>query len=161
MAAFTYHAVTPAGKRIRGSEDSSSAKALTSSLTTRGLIVLDVTAGQTTVEASKGGFHIRRTQGVLEMTRAMAALLPAGLPLSRSLTAVANLTTGGLSSALGAVRTAVTTAVGNDASVFGALRQSLIFQMLLGGGLSGGGNSTTMLVLVLALSGGGAGGIFG
>jgi hypothetical protein len=41
MAAFSYHAVTAAGKRIRGSEDSSSAKALASSLGTRGSIVLD------------------------------------------------------------------------------------------------------------------------
>ncbi len=40
MAAFNYHAVTPAGKRIRGREDSRSANALASSLSTRGLIVL-------------------------------------------------------------------------------------------------------------------------
>ena len=37
MAAFTYRAVTPAGKRVRGSEERSSAKALASSLGTRGL----------------------------------------------------------------------------------------------------------------------------
>ena len=107
MAAFTYHAVTPAGKRIRGREDASSAKALTSTLGTRGLIVLDVVAGQTAAEFTKGNFRMRRSAGVLEMTRAMAALLPAGLPLSRSLSAVANTTTGELATALAAVRTRV------------------------------------------------------
>jgi general secretion pathway protein F len=107
MAAFSYHAVTAAGKRIRGSEDSSSAKALASSLGSRGFIVLDVAPGQSAAEATKTGFHVRRTQGVLEMTRAMAALLPAGLPLSRSLTAVANITSGGLAEAVAAVRTRV------------------------------------------------------
>ncbi len=107
MAAFTYRAVTPAGKRIRGREDASSAKALASALGTRGLIVLDVAAGQTAAESVKGNFRIRRSEGVLEMTRAMAALLPAGLPLSRSLSAVANTTSGALAAALATVRTRV------------------------------------------------------
>jgi general secretion pathway protein F len=107
VTAFTYRAVTPAGKRIRGSEEASSAKALASSLGTRGLIVLDVAAGQTAAKATKSGFRLRRSEGVLEMTRAMAALLPAGLPLSRSLAAVANTTTGELAAALAAVRARV------------------------------------------------------
>jgi type II secretory pathway component PulF len=107
VAAFTYRAVTPAGKRIRGREEASSAKALASSLGTRGLIVLDVAAGQTGAEATKATLQVRRSAGVLEMTRAMAALLPAGLPLSRSLTAVANITSGGLAAAVAAVRARV------------------------------------------------------
>lgn len=107
MAAFTYRAVTPAGKRIRGHEEASSAKALASSLGTRGLIVLDVAAGQTAAESAKAGFRFRRSAEVLEMTRAMAALLPAGLPLSRSLSAVANITSGGLATAIAAVRARV------------------------------------------------------
>ena len=107
MTAFTYRAVTPAGKRIRGSEEASSAKALASSLGTRGLIVLDVAAGQTAAKATKSGFRLRRAEGVLEMTRAMAALLPAGLPLSRSLAAVAKTTSGELATALAAVRARV------------------------------------------------------
>ena len=65
MTAFNYHAVTPAGKRIRGREDSSSAKALASSLSTRGLIVLEVAEGKSQAEAPKSEFRIRRSQGVL------------------------------------------------------------------------------------------------
>jgi len=107
VTAFTYRAVTPAGKKIRGREEAISAHALSSALTTRGLIVLDVAAGQTAAEEAKAGFRFRRSQGVLEMTRAMAALLPAGLPLSRSLSAVTNTTTGALATALGAVRSRV------------------------------------------------------
>lgn len=109
MAAFTYRAVTPAGKRIRGREEASSAQSLASSLSTRGLIVLDVAAGQTSIGSptTRSGFRLRRSEGVLEMTRAMAALLPAGLPLSRSLVAVANTTNGDLATALAAVRSRV------------------------------------------------------
>ena len=107
MAGFTYRAVTPAGKRIRGHEEASSAKALASSLGTRGLIVLDVAAGQAAAEGAKTGFRFRRSAEVLEMTRAMAALLPAGLSLSRSLSAVANITSGGLATAIAAVRARV------------------------------------------------------
>jgi len=66
MAAFSYHAVTAAGKRIRGSEDSSSAKALASSLGTRSFIVLDVAAGQSAAESAFGnepiGKYFRRNR---------------------------------------------------------------------------------------------------
>jgi hypothetical protein len=61
MAAFTYHAVTAAGKRIRGSEDSSSAKALASSLGTRGFIVLDVAARQSATESAFGMSRSEKT----------------------------------------------------------------------------------------------------
>lgn len=107
MTAFAYRAVTPAGKRIRGREEALSAQTLASSLSTRGFIVLEVAPTQPAAEAPTTGFRIRRSQGVLEMTRAMAALLPAGLPLSRSLTAAARTTFGPLATALEAVRVRV------------------------------------------------------
>ena len=107
MTAFTYRAVTAGGKRIRGREEAHSAQSLVSSLGTRGLIVLDVAAGQEDVEATSSGFRFRRSAGVLEMTRAIAALLPAGLPLARSLTAVSNLSTGELAKAVAGVRARV------------------------------------------------------
>jgi type II secretory pathway component PulF len=107
VTAFTYRAVTAAGKRIRGREEALSAQALVSSLGTRGFTVLDVAAGQDDVEATSPEFRLRRSAGVVEMTRAMAALLPAGLPLTRSLTAVANLSAGELAKALVAVRARV------------------------------------------------------
>jgi type II secretory pathway component PulF len=107
VAAFTYRAVTAAGKRIRGREEAMSAQSLTSSLNTRGLVVLEVAAGRSAAETSRTGFRIQRSRGVLEMTRAMAALLPAGLPLARSLTAAANTTSGALATTVETVRARV------------------------------------------------------
>ena len=102
MAVFAYRAVTPAGERIRGSEEAASAFALTSALGTRGLTVLDVS--QPTPPDSGWVSRIGRSRHVLDVTRAMAALLPAGLPLTRSLAAVGDLATGDLARSLEAVR---------------------------------------------------------
>jgi general secretion pathway protein F len=51
----------------------------------RGLVALDVT--ETTATAAGGGLGFGRSRAVLEFTRAIAALLPAGMPLSKALRA--------------------------------------------------------------------------
>jgi type II secretory pathway component PulF len=53
-------------------------------LETRGLLALDV---QEAVQPASGGFSLGRRRGVLEFTRGVAALLPAGMPLARALAA--------------------------------------------------------------------------
>lgn len=82
MTLLRYRALTREGAREAGLIDAPDSAAAISMLQTRGLIVLDVaekTGGTTTF-----GGRIR-TSDIAEFTRALAALLPAGLPLPRAL----------------------------------------------------------------------------
>ena len=81
-SSYTYRAVDAQGRRSRGVSEAASADALTRTLEARGLLVLDVER-----TASAGAPMVRRAArgDVLELTRALAALLGAGLPLSRAL----------------------------------------------------------------------------
>lgn len=91
MPLFTFEAVDATGTRIRGSESASSSAALTSALEARGLYLLDVVEAT----ASSGwAFSLGYRREVLEFTRAMSALLPAGLPLARALESAAGVTNG-------------------------------------------------------------------
>lgn len=82
MALLRYRALTHAGAREAGVVEAASSEAATSLLRARGLIVLDVVSS----ESSGGLFGARVRSGDLaEFTRALAALLPAGLPLPRAL----------------------------------------------------------------------------
>ncbi len=103
MPAFAYQAVDTTGKRLRGRAEAGSPESLTRTLEQRGMLVLTVAP----TESSAGrtlGFHSGRQQAVLEATRALAALLPAGMPLARALGVAATLTTGPVATALDAVR---------------------------------------------------------
>lgn len=91
MPAFAYQAVDHSGKRIRGAEEAPSPGALAHVLEARGLVVVDVREGSET--GSAVGFKFGRHQAVLEVTRAVAALLQAGLPLARALSAAAHVAT--------------------------------------------------------------------
>ena len=85
MPVFAYQAVDATGRRSRGRLSGSTAAAVTRDLEARGLLALDVAeAGEA---ASAAGFGGSRRRGVLEFTRAVGALLPAGMPLSRALAA--------------------------------------------------------------------------
>ncbi len=89
MPAFSYRAVDRSGKRLHGAEESPSPKALTLALEARGLVVVDVREGPN-ASATSGVFRFGQRQAVLEVTRAIAALLQAGLPLARALSAAAH-----------------------------------------------------------------------
>jgi type II secretory pathway component PulF len=86
---WAYHAVDAAGRRVRGAEESTDPGQLARTLERRGLLLLSADADRPADDRSAG------TRGsasqVLEVTRALAALLPAGLPLSRALAAAAQL----------------------------------------------------------------------
>ena len=82
MALLRYRALTRAGGREAGVVEAPTSDAATSVLRERGLIVLDVAAA----DAPRRFFGARIRSGDLaEFTRALAALLPAGLPLARAL----------------------------------------------------------------------------
>src|SRR6266511_2852848 len=98
MPAFAYQAVDYSGKRIRGHEEAPTSAALT-----RGLVVVDVSESAADPGRKPGVFGGRR-QAVLEVTRAVAALLQAGLPLARALSAAAHVASGEVKGAVEAVR---------------------------------------------------------
>lgn len=102
MPAFAYRAVDQTGRRLRGAEDAPSPRALTLALESRGLVVVEIREGE---ESGAGaGARLGRRQAVLEVTRAVAALLQAGLPLARALSAAAHLATAYTKHAVEAVR---------------------------------------------------------
>src|SRR6185369_7321492 len=98
--------VDTSGKRTRGSAQAVSSNALTRTLEERGLFVLEV--AESAEGASTGrGFRFGRRREVLEVTRAMAALLPVGMPLAQALNAASGVTTGEVRDAITQVRTRV------------------------------------------------------
>jgi general secretion pathway protein F len=105
MPAFAYRAVDRSGKRLRGAEDASSPKAMTLTLEARGLVVVDVSECPADSGRKPGVFG--NQQAVLEVTRAVAALLKAGLPLARALGAAAHVASGDTATTTQAVRARV------------------------------------------------------
>ena len=103
MPTYAYQAVDSAGKRLRGHAQATSTGALTRSLEQRGLFVLDVAESRDGAEA-RGGFRFGRRREVLEVTRALAALLPVGMPLAQALSAASGVASGDVRAALQHVR---------------------------------------------------------
>src|SRR5690349_10391386 len=106
MPTYAYQAVDGSGKRMRGQAQAISSNALTRTLEERGLLVLDV-AESSDAAAAKGGVRFGRRREVLEVTRAMAALLPVGMPLAQALNAASGVASGGVRAALQEVRARV------------------------------------------------------
>ena len=104
MPEFSFEAVDASGARTRGTESAVNADALARTLEGRGLYLLDATEGA--VERPSL-FATRQRRDVLEFTRAMAALLPAGLPLARALDSATDLTSDTTRRSLAECRAAV------------------------------------------------------
>ncbi len=132
MTAFTYEAVDTAGKRVRGELDALDSSALTRALEARGLLVLDVQHANATPPLRSIGFPLRTRREVLEVTRALASLLPAGMPLARALAAASNVASGGVRTALDSVRErvergeALATAMAHHADLFSPVYLGLV-----------------------------------
>lgn len=107
MPTYAYQAVDGAGKRMRGEAHAVSSNALARSLEERGLFVLDVAESTDGGLGAKRGFRFGRRREVLEVTRAMAALLPVGMPLAQALNAASGVTSGDVKAALHDVRVRV------------------------------------------------------
>jgi general secretion pathway protein F len=93
MPNFAYQAVDSAGRARNGEATAVSVGALTKSLEERGLLVLDVNETRTGATQSAGGFRLGRRREILEVTRALASLLPVGMPLAQALQAASNVAT--------------------------------------------------------------------
>src|SRR4051794_25021848 len=103
MPNFAYQAVDGAGKAERGEATAASVGALTRTLEERGLLVLDVS--ESSAAATSGsGFRFGRRREVLEVTRALAALLPVGMPIARALQAASQVASGDVRAALLEIR---------------------------------------------------------
>lgn len=106
MPIFSYRAVDAAGRRTRGRLSGATAASVSRELETRGLLLLDLQEARD-AEAAAGGLRLGRRRGVLEFTRAVAALLPAGMPLARALAAGVAAAPDSVRPALDAVRVRV------------------------------------------------------
>jgi general secretion pathway protein F len=107
MPTFAYQAVDSAGKARKGEATAVSVGALTRSLEERGLLVLDVAEATAGAAKTSKGFRFGRKREVLEVTRALAALLPVGMPLAHALQASSNVASGDVRDALLEVKSRV------------------------------------------------------
>ena len=85
MPLYAYQAIDAGGHRSRGRLSAATAAALISDLEGQGLLALHV--DEATEQVTSGGLGFGRRTAVLEFTRAVAALLPAGMPLAKALAA--------------------------------------------------------------------------
>jgi len=104
---YAYRAVDAGGRRTRGRLSATTAQALIRDLEGRGLLALNV--DEATEKATSGGLGLGfgRRDAVLEFTRAIAALLPAGMPLAKALAAGATTAPASIRPTLDAVRVKV------------------------------------------------------
>jgi general secretion pathway protein F len=107
MPNFAYQAVDSAGKARNGEATAVSVGALTKSLEERGLLVLDVAEARAGAVQGSKGFRFGRRREILEVTRALASLLPVGMPLSHALQAASNVASGDVKAAILEVRSRV------------------------------------------------------
>jgi type II secretory pathway component PulF len=107
MPTFAYQAVDNAGRAERGEATAVSVGALTRILEERGLLVLDVAESSDGAVSGGKGFRFGRRREVLEVTRALAALLPVGMPISQALQAASSVASGDVRSALLEIRSRV------------------------------------------------------
>jgi general secretion pathway protein F len=106
MPTYAYQAVDGSGKRTRGQAQAVSSGALARTLEERGLFVLDV-AESSEADGARSGFRFGRRREVLEVTRALAALLPVGMPLAQALNVASGVASGDVRAALQEVRARV------------------------------------------------------
>jgi general secretion pathway protein F len=85
---FAYRAVNARGERSRGLLTAATESAVLRDLEARGLLPVEVRETEQAPERT-GGWAPSRRRAVLEFTRALASLLPAGMPLARALAVAA------------------------------------------------------------------------
>ena len=131
MPTYAYQAVDGSGKRTRGQAQAVSSGALARTLEERGLFVLDVAESGDAV-AARQGIRFGRRREVLEVTRALAALLPVGMPLAQALNAASGVASGDVRAALQEVRARVergdtlSTALAEHRNLFSPLYVGLV-----------------------------------
>lgn len=124
MPSFRYHAVDATGRRIRGTAEAVAPAVLADALATDGLTLL---IAREVAPATANARGSAQRAPVLDATRALAALLQAGMPLARALAAAGGATTPAVAVTLDTVRhsvergTPLATALGEHPVLFGAL----------------------------------------
>ena len=106
MALYSYRAVDAQGRRTRGRLSGPSPQSVVRDLEGQGLVALDVEVDRRSSNGN-GGLGLGRRRAVLEFTRAVAALLPAGMPLARALAAGTTASPEGVRPSLEAIRAKV------------------------------------------------------
>jgi general secretion pathway protein F len=107
VPAFAYHAIDGSGSRRAGRATATTSRTLIDLLEAEGLVVVSVRPTEGAAQPS-APFTRRNQKSLIDITRAMAGLLSAGLPLSRALTATESMTTESCRERLRHVRQAVT-----------------------------------------------------
>ena len=105
---FRYQAVDRSGRRVRGLADAASERVLTSELESRGLVVVEVEPAAGAMDNAQRAGSGSRAE-VLEATRAIAALLAAGVPLARALSIGASIVPPGMAGTMEDVRARIST----------------------------------------------------
>ncbi len=106
MPLYAYRAVDAQGRRTRGRLSGPSPQSVIRDLEGQGLVALDVEVDRRSSNGN-GGLGLGRRRAVLEFTRAVAALLPAGMPLARALAAGTTASPERVRPSLEAIRTKV------------------------------------------------------
>lgn len=126
---YRFEAYDISGQRIRGSEQAANHAAALSALQSRGLLVV----GLNRQSSSSVPAHTRSNhKQLLDVTRALAALIPTGLPVSRALTAARDVAEGPMVSIIDAVRLdvergqALATALDAQKPVFSSMYSGLV-----------------------------------
>jgi len=101
---WAYRAVDGAGQRVRGAEEAPDPEQLARTLERRGLVLVRAEPAEREPGQSSVLSRFRTKAQVLELTRALAALLPAGLPLARALSAASHVVDGRTREALEGIR---------------------------------------------------------
>ena len=139
---YAYEAADISGRIVRGRVEAPGPSALARTLEQRGLYVLDVT--EAAAATGSRGFRRGRHQAVLEATRAIAALLGAGLPLARVLAAATGVAEGDVAEALISIRQKVergeplAVALGRFPALFPPVYVGLVRAAERSGDLAGG-----------------------
>ena len=131
MAAFTYTALDASGRRIVGREEASADMVVEAQLRARGLWVIEV-APAASAETRWFWPGPSQRRAVLLLTRSMASLLAAGLPLARALRTTRAVVRGSAADALGEIEASVArgeplhAALAAHAGLFPALYTGLV-----------------------------------
>jgi type II secretory pathway component PulF len=132
MPAFAYHAIDHHGRRLAGRADAPTAGALAHLLEERGLVIVEIDTQADTAAGANEGYQRHHRASLIEVTRALAGLLSAGLPLTRAVTAAVSVSRHPMSEHLTTIRDRVArgdtlaTALAAHATVFPPLYLGLI-----------------------------------
>jgi len=128
---YTYKAVDSQGRRTKGRLSGSSPEGVVRDLQGQGLLALDVKESLAGTNGA-GALGLGRRRAVLEFTRAVASLLPAGMPLARALAAGTMSAPEGIRPALDSIRSKVeggeelASAMGEHPKLFSSLYVGMV-----------------------------------